>query len=59
MLLCVNSQIGFNNGVLIDEKFYIENIAGKHNSEVALSLFPDDVPRGLQFCEEKEALYRK
>ncbi|XP_018474578.1 haloacid dehalogenase-like hydrolase domain-containing protein Sgpp isoform X3 [Raphanus sativus] len=41
------------------QQFYIENIAGKHNSEVALSLFPDDVPRGLQFCEEKEALYRK
>ncbi|CAH8362914.1 unnamed protein product [Eruca vesicaria subsp. sativa] len=50
--------IGFNNGVPIDEKFFIENIGGKHNSEIALALFPDDFARGLQFCEEKEA-YRK
>ncbi|KAH0855320.1 hypothetical protein HID58_013774 [Brassica napus] len=52
-------QIGFNNGVPIDEKFFIENIGGKHNSEIALALFPNDVTRGLTFCEEKEALYRK
>jgi len=54
-----HSQIGFNNGVPIDEKFFVENIAGKHNSEIALLLFPDDVSRGLKFCDEKEALYRK
>ncbi|OAP10435.1 hypothetical protein AXX17_AT2G35620 [Arabidopsis thaliana] len=52
-------EIGFNNGVPIDEKFFVENIAGKHNSEIALLLFPDDVSRGLKFCDEKEALYRK
>ncbi|XP_010554481.1 PREDICTED: haloacid dehalogenase-like hydrolase domain-containing protein Sgpp [Tarenaya hassleriana] len=52
-------EIGFNNGVPIDEKFFIENIAGKHNSEIAASLFPDDLSRGLKFCEEKEALFRK
>ncbi|KAJ0262312.1 Haloacid dehalogenase-like hydrolase domain-containing protein Sgpp [Hirschfeldia incana] len=52
-------KIGFNNGVPIDEKFFIDNIGGKHNSEIALTLFPDDVARGLTFCEEKEALYRK
>ncbi|KAF2567067.1 hypothetical protein F2Q68_00028121 [Brassica cretica] len=52
-------QIGFNNGVPIDEKFFIANIAGKHNSEIALVLFPDDVARGLKFCEDKEALFRK
>lgn len=52
-------QIGFNNGVPIDEKFFVANIAGKHNSEIAQVLFPDDVSRGLKFCDEKEALYRK
>ncbi|XP_048634564.1 haloacid dehalogenase-like hydrolase domain-containing protein Sgpp isoform X1 [Brassica napus] len=52
-------QIGFNNGVPIDEKFFIANIAGKHNSEIALVLFPDDVAKGLKFCEDKEALFRK
>ncbi|CAN6844132.1 unnamed protein product, partial [Brassica oleracea] len=52
-------QIGFNNGVPIEEKFFIANIAGKHNSEIALVLFPDDVAKGLKFCEDKEALFRK
>ncbi|XP_010509171.1 PREDICTED: haloacid dehalogenase-like hydrolase domain-containing protein Sgpp [Camelina sativa] len=52
-------EIGFNNGVPIDEKFFVANIAGKHNSEIAQLLFPDDVPKGIQFCDEKEALYRK
>ena len=54
-----HSQIGFNNGVPIDEKFFIANIAGKHNSEIAHVLFPDDVAKGLKFCEDKEALFRK
>ncbi|CAA7052095.1 unnamed protein product [Microthlaspi erraticum] len=52
-------EIGFNNGVPIDEDFFIKNIAGKHNSEIARALFPDDVSRGENFCEEKEALFRK
>ncbi|KAI4338422.1 hypothetical protein MLD38_023486 [Melastoma candidum] len=52
-------EIGFNGGKPISEEFYIQNIAGKHNSDVAAFLFPDDVPRGLQFTEEKEAMFRK
>ncbi|EFH57419.1 hypothetical protein ARALYDRAFT_902141 [Arabidopsis lyrata subsp. lyrata] len=36
-----------------------ESYTGKHNSEIARVLFPDDVSRGLKFCDEKEALYRK
>jgi HAD superfamily hydrolase (TIGR01509 family) len=52
-------EIGYNNGVRIDEEFFIENIAGKHNSEVAVILFPDDVPRGVELCDAKEALFRK
>lgn len=59
ILSWIISQIGFNNGVPIDEKFFIANIAGKHNSEIARGLFPDDVARGLTFCDEKEALFRK
>ncbi|KAI3505165.1 hypothetical protein L1887_27099 [Cichorium endivia] len=52
-------EIGFNNGVPIDEDFFIKNIAGKHNDDIAAVLFPDDIPRGLKFCEDKEAYFRK
>lgn len=53
-----NEQIGFKD-VPIDEKFFIENMAGKHNDEIAHYLFPDDIPRGLKFMDDKEALFRK
>ncbi|OMO93078.1 HAD-superfamily hydrolase, subfamily IA, variant 3 [Corchorus olitorius] len=52
-------EIGFNNGVPIDEEFFIKNIAGKHNDDIAAALFPDDIPRGLKFCEDKEAVFRR
>ncbi|XP_044493830.1 haloacid dehalogenase-like hydrolase domain-containing protein Sgpp [Mangifera indica] len=52
-------EIGFNGGVPITEDFFIENIAGKHNDEIAKILFPDDLPRGLKFCEEKEEMFRR
>lgn len=52
-------QIGFNGGVPIDEDFFIKNIAGKHNDDIAAVLFPDDIQRGLKFCEDKEAYFRK
>ncbi|GAB4857749.1 hypothetical protein Ancab_015657 [Ancistrocladus abbreviatus] len=52
-------QIGFNGGVPIDEEFYIENIAGKHNDDIARALFPDDFERGIKFTDEKEAYFRK
>nr|XP_043630582.1 haloacid dehalogenase-like hydrolase domain-containing protein Sgpp [Erigeron canadensis] len=52
-------EIGFNNGVPIDEDFFSKNIAGKHNDDIAAVLFPDDIERGLKFCEEKEAYFRK
>ncbi|XP_047322286.1 haloacid dehalogenase-like hydrolase domain-containing protein Sgpp isoform X2 [Impatiens glandulifera] len=52
-------QIGFNNGVPITMQFYVENFAGKHNDDVARFLFPDDFERGLKFCEDKEAAYRR
>lgn len=52
-------EIGFNDGVPITEEFFIDNIAGKHNTDIAMALFPDDLPRGMKFTEEKEALFRR
>lgn len=63
-LICSNShisfqQIGFNGGVPIDEDFFIKNIAGKHNEDIASILFPDDHERGVKFLEDKEAMFRR
>ncbi|KAB1215781.1 Haloacid dehalogenase-like hydrolase domain-containing protein Sgpp [Morella rubra] len=52
-------EIGFNGGVPITEEFYVENIAGKHNDDVAVFLFPDDIQRGLKFTDDKEAMFRR
>ncbi|KAD2145559.1 hypothetical protein E3N88_41764 [Mikania micrantha] len=52
-------DIGFNGGVPIDEDFFVQNIAGKHNDDIAAALFPDDIERGLKFCVDKEAYFRK
>ena len=52
-------QIGFNGGVPITEEFFAENIAGKHNDDIAVVLFPDDVQRGLKFTDEKETMFRR
>ncbi|EEF33603.1 2-deoxyglucose-6-phosphate phosphatase, putative [Ricinus communis] len=52
-------EINFNGGVPITEEFFIQNIAGKHNDEIALRLFPDDFQRGLKFTVDKEAMFRK
>ncbi|KAF1874846.1 hypothetical protein Lal_00007461 [Lupinus albus] len=50
--------IGFNGGVPITEEFFIDTVAGKHNDDIALALFPDDLQRGLKFVDDKEALFR-
>ncbi|KAJ4724661.1 haloacid dehalogenase-like hydrolase domain-containing protein Sgpp [Melia azedarach] len=42
-----------------NEEYFFENIAGKHNDDIARLLFPNDFPRGLKFCEDKEAMLRK
>ncbi|CAN0842771.1 Haloacid dehalogenase-like hydrolase domain-containing protein Sgpp [Linum grandiflorum] len=52
-------EMNYNDGVPISEDFYINNIAGKHNTEIAVLFFPDDIPRGMKFTEDKEALFRK
>lgn len=52
-------EIGFNGGVPINEDFFVENIAGKHNDDIATLLFPDDLERGLKFVDDKEAMFRR
>ncbi|KAI4371481.1 hypothetical protein MLD38_019711 [Melastoma candidum] len=52
-------EIGFNGGKPIDEDFFIRNIGGRHNDDIAAVLFPDDIPRGLKLTEDKEAMFRK
>ncbi|XP_003557253.1 haloacid dehalogenase-like hydrolase domain-containing protein Sgpp [Brachypodium distachyon] len=51
--------IGYNNGVPIDEEFFINNIAGRSDVEAAQNLFPDwPLEKGLKFLEDKETKYR-
>ncbi|CAK7356214.1 unnamed protein product [Dovyalis caffra] len=52
-------EINFNDGVPITEEFFVKNIAGKHNEDIALVLFPDDLQRGLKFTADKEAMFRR
>jgi len=56
----MRTQIGYNNGVPIDDEFFIKNIAGRSDVEAAQNLFPHwDLDKGLKFLEEKEAKYRR
>lgn len=59
MLAILVLQIGYNGGVLVDEDWFVKTIAGKHNDDIAAALFPDDLERGLKFCDEKEAMFRR
>ncbi|KAL6513293.1 hypothetical protein OROGR_020779 [Orobanche gracilis] len=52
-------EIGFNGGVPITEEYFVVNIAGKHNEDIASILFPDDHARGIKFLEDKEAMFRR
>ncbi|XP_028762469.1 haloacid dehalogenase-like hydrolase domain-containing protein Sgpp isoform X3 [Neltuma alba] len=52
-------EIGFNEGKPITEEFFIDTVAGKHNDDIALALFPADLERGLKFVDDKEAMFRK
>ncbi|KAJ8773961.1 hypothetical protein K2173_009392 [Erythroxylum novogranatense] len=52
-------EINFNDGIPITEEFFVNNISGKHNKEIALFLFPNDLQRGLKFLDDKEALFRR
>ncbi|KAL7111284.1 hypothetical protein ACP275_05G078900 [Erythranthe tilingii] len=52
-------EIGFNGGVSIDEEFFVKNIAGRHNEDIASILFPDDHERGVKFLDDKEAMFRR
>lgn len=53
-------QIGYNNGVPIDEDFFVKNIAGGHNEDIASRLFPDwDHEKAMKFMDDKEEYFRK
>ncbi|KAL5099080.1 hypothetical protein RYX36_003407 [Vicia faba] len=52
-------QIGFNGGNPITEEFFIDTVAGKHNNDIALALFPGELERGLKFLDDKEAMFRR
>ncbi|KAF4362587.1 hypothetical protein F8388_011414 [Cannabis sativa] len=52
-------EIGYNGGVPIDDEFFIKNIAGKHNHDIARAIFPDDFERGLKLTVEKEVVFRR
>nr|GEU56079.1 haloacid dehalogenase-like hydrolase domain-containing protein Sgpp [Tanacetum cinerariifolium] len=39
---------------LLFEKCFLR----KHDADIATILFPDDIPRGLKFCEDKEEYFR-
>ncbi|XP_012075559.1 haloacid dehalogenase-like hydrolase domain-containing protein Sgpp [Jatropha curcas] len=51
-------EINFNGGVPITEKFFAEKLSGKHNEDMALVLFPDDIQGGMKFLADKEAMFR-
>ncbi|CAL9064860.1 unnamed protein product [Musa banksii] len=53
-------EIGYNNGVPVDEEFFIKNIAGRHNDDIASILFPDwDHEKAIKFVDDKEAMFRR
>uniref|UniRef100_A0A5B6Z6C3 Putative Phosphorylated carbohydrates phosphatase n=1 Tax=Davidia involucrata TaxID=16924 RepID=A0A5B6Z6C3_DAVIN len=52
-------EIGFNGGVPITEEFYIANISGRHNEDIASRLFPDDHQKALKLVDDKEAMFRR
>ncbi|KAJ0970762.1 hypothetical protein J5N97_018721 [Dioscorea zingiberensis] len=53
-------EIGYNNGVPVDEEFFVRNIAGRHNDDIADILFPDwDHEKAMKFMDDKEAYFRK
>ncbi|MCL7027210.1 hypothetical protein MKW94_016550 [Papaver nudicaule] len=53
-------EMGFNDGVPIDEEFFIQKIAGKHNDDIGVILFPDWEPeKSHKWLVEKEAYFRR
>ncbi|XP_047151607.1 haloacid dehalogenase-like hydrolase domain-containing protein Sgpp [Vigna umbellata] len=51
-------EMGFNADTVTKEFLY-DIVVGKTKDEIALSLFPDDLPRRLKFMEDEEAQFRK
>ena len=52
-------ELGFNNGVPIDEAFYNSHISGRHNPDITSDLFPDwSEERRERFADDKEGRFR-
>ncbi|XP_047334498.1 haloacid dehalogenase-like hydrolase domain-containing protein Sgpp isoform X3 [Impatiens glandulifera] len=53
-------EVGFNGGESITEEFFIQNISGKHNSELSRLLLPEwEFETAMKFMEDKEAYFRR
>ena len=54
------AERGFNGGTKIDEAFFREKIAGRHNPDIFRELFPQlSAAEQAALGEEKEALWRR
>ncbi|MCO5557076.1 hypothetical protein L7F22_010632 [Adiantum nelumboides] len=52
-------EVGFQGGVPITEEFFIENISGRENFYIGVSLFPEwEQDRRDKFLSDKEARFR-
>eukprot|EP00439_Symbiodinium_sp_Y106_P080673 s1344_g19.t1 len=52
-------EVGFNDGIAIDEDFFKSRISGRQNKQICGDLFPDwDQQRAEAFAEKKEAMFR-
>lgn len=53
-------EIGYNNGVPIDEEFFVKNISGKHNDDIARCLFPSwEFEKAKKWMDDKEVTFRR
>ncbi|MQL88206.1 hypothetical protein Taro_020762 [Colocasia esculenta] len=53
-------EVGYNNGEPITEEFFVKNISGGHNDDIARFLFPDwDHEKSMKFMDDKEAMFRR
>ncbi|XP_078438429.1 haloacid dehalogenase-like hydrolase (HAD) superfamily protein [Wolffia australiana] len=53
-------EIGYNGGEPITEEFFVKNISGGHNDDLARFLFPDwDFEKAMKFMDDKETLFRR
>ncbi|KAG6577640.1 Haloacid dehalogenase-like hydrolase domain-containing protein Sgpp, partial [Cucurbita argyrosperma subsp. sororia] len=63
MLAPVEAVLFDVDGTLCDSDplhyYAFREMLQEHNDDVARAIFPDDFERGLKFCDEKEAMFRR